>query len=76
MILSWVELTKLLNKIEKENEEPLQRIHIQQTHLRHEKEYDVSIRPPFRYGDFTILAAKIEGKKGDLRNIRKGRNQS
>lgn len=76
MMLSWVELTKLLNKIENENEEPLQRIQIEQAHLRQDKDYDVSIRSPFRFGDFTILAAKIEGKKGDLRNIRKRRSQS
>lgn len=75
MISSWVELTKLLNKIEDENEEPLQRIQLQHSHLRHDKDFDVSVRPPFRFGDFTILAAKIEGKKGDLRNIRTRRSE-
>jgi len=60
-MIGWVELTRLLGKIEEKMENP-RKIRLIRTHLRHDKEYEVSVRPPFRYGDFTILAAKIKGK--------------
>ena len=72
LVSSWVELTRLCKKLEEKNTNPLRRIQLERSHLRHEKKFHVHIRTPFKYGDFTILAMKIEGKKGDSRNIRKG----
>lgn len=63
MISSWVEMTKLLSKIEtKFKTTTIKSISIERSHLQYNKHFDVSVHPSFQFGDFTILAAKIKGK--------------
>lgn len=73
---SWVEVTRLLTKIEETETEPIRSIQLERSHLRFDQDFDINVRSPFKYGDFTILAAKIEGKKGDIRNLRRRKNKS
>ena len=60
--ISWIELSKLLDKIEKETEP--QTIIVKRQHLRDDRNgYDFSLRTHFRYGDYSILTASVTGGK-------------
>jgi hypothetical protein len=58
--LSWIELRQLLEKIEREVDDP-KKITIKRQHLREDKtKYDFNVRVHYRYNDYTILTAKVK----------------
>jgi hypothetical protein len=62
-VVSWIELSKLLKKIEDNVINP-KKIVIRKQHLREDKrEYDYSIRTHYRYGDFSVLTAQVDRER-------------
>ena len=61
MELSWVELQRLLDKVENFVDPKV--IHISRQHLRDDKSgYDFSVKTHYRYRDKTTLTASVVGK--------------
>ena len=61
MEYSWIELQRLLKKVEDEMEPGI--IQIKRQHLRDDKrEYDFNVRTHYRYKDLSILTASVAGK--------------
>ena len=62
MEISWIELSRLLEKIEDELEP--QKIVVKRQHLRDDRKgYDFSVKTHLRYGDYTILTASVFGDR-------------
>jgi hypothetical protein len=59
---SWVEFTRLLEKIEEYGVNP-RLISIQRKRLSEPENYDVRVKTGLRYKDYTLLAATIYEKK-------------
>lgn len=60
MEVSWIELQRLLQKVENEMEPGI--IQIKRQHQRDDKrQYDFNVRTHYRYKDLSILTASVAG---------------